>query len=397
MAQFIPRRDETIEADPHQKWLEKRSLDHESRIAKLRAELDKLLRANATSGKQVAAVNNRASATRGDGLPPGGTTGMTVRKVDSGSTATWTTEWQGLMPEYWVTLDPAGASYYVSAMGLLLGESDDEDLSKSLLPPALFSVDGKTLYPINVDNFGDAVLGPGGQGEFPMHLHVDVYPSYANEQFTIHLPSPTKFYGVTTPIYTFELYNGGSFDANVQIAAAELYYEASTVPVLGVHDPFSNPWQVEPGFLSAWSVRNVRGWGTSVTPVVYYNGGTPDAASSDPWWEQNVLRNRHCFEIAKDGALSVAVIPRRAYNATVTDLTIGQVTASVGTAPSGVDLTMVVKKNGTSISSAFTITAGTNTGVAVLTDTAFAAGDYITVEVTQTGSASDLNTQIWAG
>lgn len=83
-------------------------------------------------------------------------------------------------------------------------------------------------------------------------------------------------------------------------------------------------------------------------------------------------------------------------------ITLGNVRASVGTAPTGADITIDVNKNGTTVFTTQTnrpkIYAGqTLVSTSTPNITEFAAGDYITVDIDSIGSlnpGSDLTVQI---
>jgi hypothetical protein len=83
-------------------------------------------------------------------------------------------------------------------------------------------------------------------------------------------------------------------------------------------------------------------------------------------------------------------------------ITLGNVRASVGTAPTGADITIDVNKNGTTVFTTQTnrpkIFAGqTLVSTSTPNITEFAAGDYITVDIDTIGSlnpGSDLTVQI---
>ena len=83
-------------------------------------------------------------------------------------------------------------------------------------------------------------------------------------------------------------------------------------------------------------------------------------------------------------------------------VTITNVRASVGTAPTGASLIVDVNKNGSTIFTTQgnrpTIAASSNTDTSNVPDTtAFAAGDYMTVDVDQVGSTvagADLTVQV---
>lgn len=89
------------------------------------------------------------------------------------------------------------------------------------------------------------------------------------------------------------------------------------------------------------------------------------------------------------GAVTVQTGTARLYNDTGATLTITKVRVSAGTAPTGSALIVDVKKNGTTVfptTAKPQVAATANTGTAVPDTTAFANGDYLTVDVTQVGS-----------
>lgn len=273
MAQYIPKRDETLEADPHQKWLEGKVLAQDKALAALRAELDKLLRANAAAGKQVARINSRASGSTVCGLPPDGVTGTVLRKT--ALTWQWLPEWQGLMPEYWVSLDPAGGSYFVTKVGLSSVSATDRAMSKEILPPVLFDDGGLTMLPIETE-IGSIKV------HTPKHIYVDINPSFEGEEFTIYLPTFDNGFGPTAPFYTFKLENIGAYGAVVHIQDTDLMYEGTLEPVLGDVDS----WPVPVGFSAAWTVRNVVGVGAIAMPVTSWNGSA--GVFTDEYYETNI-------------------------------------------------------------------------------------------------------------
>jgi hypothetical protein len=66
-------------------------------------------------------------------------------------------------------------------------------------------------------------------------------------------------------------------------------------------------------------------------------------------------------------------------------IALSDVTASVGAAPTGADLIVTLKKNGSSIGTC-TISAGANTSSVTANTTALATTDYVTADITQVGS-----------
>lgn len=102
------------------------------------------------------------------------------------------------------------------------------------------------------------------------------------------------------------------------------------------------------------------------------------------------------------GAVTVQTGTLRLYNPVERALTITGVRVSAGTAPTGAALIVDVKKGGTSIFPTTPkprVAIGANTGTAVPDTTAWAAGEYLTVDVTQIGSTvagSDVTVTIQA-
>ena len=74
---------------------------------------------------------------------------------------------------------------------------------------------------------------------------------------------------------------------------------------------------------------------------------------------------------------------RKYFNASAT---MSSIDAYVSTAPTGANLTIVVKKNGTTAET-FSITAGNTSNTGISATTSFEAGDYMTVDITQVGSS----------
>ncbi|MDR6907459.1 hypothetical protein J2X63_003167 [Agromyces sp. 3263] len=285
---YVPKINLPLEGVEHARWLEKRALEQEKFNAEVRAFMARSARDSSAGARQTAVINNRhldttAAVEATNGMPPGGTTGQMIRKTSSAEgAAQWTTEWQGLMPEYWVSLSSAGGSYYVSAMSLLNSEAEDETRSLRLLPPVQFADGGTTMLPIGVGNYPDAVGGFGGQGQSPIHLYVEVNPSTDDEEFTIYPPTSDNSLGVTSPFYTFDLSVVGPHSAVVHIENTALFYEGTLTPVLGAVEP----WNLPSGFAAAWFVRNVHGWGAVAAPMVSWDGVT--ASFSDEYYETNV-------------------------------------------------------------------------------------------------------------
>lgn len=396
---FIPKINLPVESTEHARWLEKRSVDQEAFNEEVRRFMARAGKGTSAGARQVANVNNNTRETAETvssthGLPPGGGTGSILRKKSAvDGAARWTYEFQGMMPEYWVSLDPAGGSYYVSGLGLEETGGNDQAAAKLLLPPVLFADGGTTMLPIDTGNYPDGIANPlNGQNQSPIHLYVEVYPSFDGEEFTIYPPTDDNSLGVTAPFYTFELYNATAFEAVVNIEDAHLYYAGTSVPVNGDEDV----WTLPPSYSGAWQVQNIKGYGTAVTPA----RGLGVGQSSDLYFDAHVAYMRHMDKATYPGVLATSTGGLRVTNDTVAEATIGKITASVGTAPTGADIVIVVLKNGVTITTSFAIAAGTNSGTAVLSDTSFEPGDYLTFNVTQVGSTiagSNLTIQTWFG
>lgn len=90
-------------------------------------------------------------------------------------------------------------------------------------------------------------------------------------------------------------------------------------------------------------------------------------------------------------------------NLTGSTLTISKVGLFIGTSPVGSALIVDIKKNGTTIfptTAKPQIAAGASSGSAVPDTTAWADGEYLTIDVTQVGSTtpgSDLTIVVVAG
>lgn len=273
---YIPRINLPAEGVEHARWLERGRLDHETRIESLEKLVKALSQANAAAARPT---NQSSETVTGIPMPP--LNGAVLR--GNGTRALWSREWQGLMPEYWVSLDPAGGSYYVTGVGFTGDGVADDGLSKSALPPVNFDDGGLTMLPIDVAGYAGADVGSiSGRAQTPIHLHVDVNPSFDGEEFTIFLPKFDNTNGATTPFYTFELENFSAFSATVHIEHTALFYEGTLTPVMGTLDP----WPIEADFHAAWWVRNVKNWGATAVPSVFWNGST--ASFTDAYYEANV-------------------------------------------------------------------------------------------------------------
>lgn len=267
MGKYIPRINLPVEGVEHARWLEEGRLDHESRIEALERLVKTLAQANSVAKPTAQATESvtgvpvpplRGAVLRGDGRKP-----------------LWSREWQGLMPEYFVSLDPAGGFYFVTKVGLSTDSATDRGLSKEILPPVVFADGGLTMLPIE-DEIGSVKV------HTPIYLYVDVNPSFAGEEFTIYLPPWDNGFGPTAPFYNFKLENIGAFDAVVNIMDTELIYEGTLHPVMGDVDT----WTLTPGFSAAWSVRNVLGGGAIAAPAAYWNGSA--AVFADDYYQTNV-------------------------------------------------------------------------------------------------------------
>ena len=274
MALYIPRINLPIEAVEHARWLEKRSLDQERRITELERLVAMLM------GRSAPNVRPSASSTSGD-VPMPSLTGGVLRGTGPFGALRWSYEWQGLMPQYAVTLSP-GDPYWANGPLALSGSYvNDSVAAKELLPPVEFDDDGHTLLPIDFFNYADPQGGEfSGAAQAPIALRVEVEPLEEGEEFTIHLPPHSNANGASTPWYVFSLHNISlTYSATVNIEETDLYYPLSDVPVNGD----VNTWSVAPAYEAGWHVKNVLGFGAVAEPVAYT--GTGGAVfCSDPYY-----------------------------------------------------------------------------------------------------------------
>lgn len=377
---YIPRINLPLEAVEHARWLEKRAVDSKKETDELRRLVETLLKQNATSARRSAAQSQSASS----GLPPGGTIGMLPYKSGSSDQAVgWVYGWQGLMAEYWVTLQDGSSSYSVTAVG------DSAEVTKALLPPITFSGTGeRTMDSIDFVNYGTEYGGVP-----PFHLNVEVVPQSDGETFTVNLPTYPHSTGPSAPYYTLRFVNDTAFEAHVLVPNAKLFYAATRIPVLG-----DTAWDLPAGFNAAWHVLWVNGEGSAAVPVRAFLGTN---TSSDEYYDAAVLDMQHMFPWFAGGAVVVGAGPHRITNDTLHTMRVGKITTSVGTAPTGASLIVEVLKNGVTLLGTAEILAGESYAVADLESSrSLAAGDYVTFDVTQVGSTvagSDLTVQVWAG
>jgi hypothetical protein len=276
LAEYIPRINLPIEGVEHARWLEKRSLDHERRITELERLVAMLLAQNNT-GARAGAVTNTTS---GD-VPLPALTGGVLRGAGPSGKLRWTYEWQGLLPQYNVTLSD-GAPYSTNGpLGLSPSYETDYGLAQQYLPPVEFDDDGHTLLPIDFLNYSDPSGGEfSGAGQAPIHLQVEVEPLFNGDEFTIHLPPFSNANGATTPFYTFVLKNISlTYTASVNIEETDLYYPLSDVPVNGDVDT----WSLAPSYEAGWHVKNVLGFGAVAEPAAYTGSGGA-VFCSDPYY-----------------------------------------------------------------------------------------------------------------
>lgn len=383
---YIPKINLPPEGVEHARWLERRSIEHERLI-------DRLL--SKDTGTGYVRATSDASASSG-GLPPGGVVSSVVRKSSPlDGHAKWTFERQGLLPEYWVTLAAGAASYYVTGLGD--ASVTDQTATISLLPAVEFTDDGKTMLPINVGTLRD---GPSGvEAQAPIHLFVEVHPSFDGEEFTVSPPPFSSYPSTVAPFYTFNLVNATAYQAVVNIDGTRLYYVGTNVPVNG--DPYT--WTLPPSYQGAWHVMQAQNWGTAAVPL---SSGDSDRNTSDPWYDNNVRFLSHCFEFRYPGALATSTGAQRVYNDHAAAIAVGRIRASVGTAPTGsavtVDVVLHYDESTTEVLDTVTIPAGEHTAVTAsgLEYSMINPGEWVTVDVTAVGSSvagSDLNVQVWAG
>lgn len=157
-------------------------------------------------------------------------------------------------------------------------------------------------------------------------------------------------------------------------------------------DTRENPWVSEDGVVDFYLDK----------PRIVDIGITPEGSTSETVLQdqsvgdEEVYKETFAFTVA--GVVSVGVGNLRFY--IEDDCVIETVRASVGAPPTGSDLVVDVNLNGASVFTTSphpTVATGANTGVAVPDTVAAAAGDYLTFDIDQVGSAtpgSDLVIQI---
>lgn len=157
-------------------------------------------------------------------------------------------------------------------------------------------------------------------------------------------------------------------------------------------ETFPNPRVFEDGILDFY-LDKAKIIDIGITP----EGSTAETVIRNQWvGDAEVYKETLSFTLA--GGVTVQTGRLRFYieDASV----IESVRASLGVPSSGADVAVDVLKNGTSIfptSAKPTVVAGENTGTAVPDTTALAAGDYITLDITQIGSTAsgaDLVVQV---
>jgi hypothetical protein len=392
---YIPKINLPVEGVEHARWLEKRAVEQlafNEEVRRFMARADKSVSAGA---RQTTIVNNKTQ-TGGSGLPAGGVTSSVVRKISPAEgAAAWSFERQGLLPEYWVTLDPDGASYYVTGLGD--GSAADRAATKPLLPPVTFSDGGKTLNPINVGGFEGWTSGVEAVG--PFHLFVELHPSVDGEEFTVSLPQFSSYPVTVAPFYTFNLVNATGFEAVVNIEGTRLYYAGTNVAVNGD----DGVWTLPGMYQGAWHVLQAQNWGTACVPL---NSGDSDRNTSDVWFDDNVRFLSHCFTFPYSGSLTTSTGALRFYNDKAAAVAVGRIRASVGTAPTGaaitVDVVLHYDESTTEVLETVTIPAGEHTAVTAsgIEYSMVNPGEWLTVDVTAVGSTvagSNLTVQVWVG
>lgn len=411
---FIPRRNETLEADQHQKWLEKGLLAITKRVAAVEASLAKLLAANATSGKQVAVINARetgSSVSGGGGLPEGGYRGSVLAR-DNDGTARWTSPIGSIVPKYYITLEDGASTYQVNTYGSF----GTQDAAKLMLPAPLFeySPDVAMDWPISWANeFSTA--GGFESDPMPIQLEVTVVPHSDGETFDIEVPSSWMGSG-GAPWFTLVVFNSTAYTASLRIGSDAVVYEGGWYR----SDVYED---LAPGEYLAWKVDNVEFEGVAKVQPFWASknlgGGIRAAVPLDnQYWKQvRALEYEHSYTFG--GSLSTTTGGFRFYNNRPASVRIGKVVASVGTAPTGASIQIEAKINGTTdiFATPLTIPAGEFfadavpdagdtdiSGVWVLPAGDVAVllmpDDYLSVEVTQVGSSvpgSDLNVQVYYG
>lgn len=370
MAKFIPPINLPNEGVAHARWLEKGLLAVQSAIEAILRRLDAIEKQLAALGRR----NGDSTVVEGSGLPMPPLTGGVLRGTTN---PRWTYEWQGLLPEYYVTLDSVNGSTYTTTE---LGGSPS---SLGLLPIVKFSDGGTTMQVISLLNYADSK----GGGQFPIYLSVDVMPSFDGEEFTIYPPDPLNTDGSSVPYYKLQITNPTAYTASVMVSGGHIsfdqtamHYAGTRVPVMGT----VTAWTVEPSAFLAWHVEVHKGWGATATPVVIND--IPGARFSDPFYDLNVAAMANMYPFTgTDGTH---------YNDTSAVIRLGRVRASTD-APVGADVEVDVLVGGVSVlTSPLVIPSGETTGVLVPDEAWWPAGDALTVTAT---GGTGLTVQVWAG
>jgi len=412
----LPNRNAPDQMVPYLKELERRLFAAEAELERNRNAASIAGRAATTVNNFTTDVHNAGNATAAQvaintadilelqgraGLPEGAEPHASLIVNRSTSAVQWATPAFSVIPQYFVWMEEGKSGYSVTHVGNI---SSDE--SKEILPEVRFDNNGHTMLPITT---WDA-----GRDEGPISLNMEFYPHYDGEKFDIYLPAAGSSYGASVPYFLLKLYNNSSlYSVTVDLWDNFLVYGGTTIPVAG-----------DNGIMTLESKQNfqwfVMGGGPdaierAVYPLPRVNGSSGASAFHDKQYTLQIKAMERCQAFSAQGELSVAAGAHRFYNDTLEQLRLGQIRATVGTAPTGSDIQIDVKRNGASVFSVpLVIPAGSTTAVAtpgVLTHTfndygsnwnlaLLDPGDYLTVDILAVGSTfagADLTVQVYYG
>lgn len=284
---YIPKINLPVESTEHARWLEKCAVEQklfEDEVRKFMASFGKGASANAT---QVAVINSRETPNVAV-VPQPALTGTVLRGLGSGRPIVWAPEWQGLMPEYNVSLAATGGTWAVINMNIGYDDSYESDVAKSALPPVEFADGGTTMLPIRATSYGDALRPGDSGGQTPMVLRVTVNPTAHNDPFAIHVPYLDHSTGTSAPFYKLLITNPTAFDASVELfsgAGSQIFYAGTAVPLMGALDV---PFTVAAGVAVAWHVELFSGISAAATPVYGYIPSLSGYGWYDPYYAANL-------------------------------------------------------------------------------------------------------------
>jgi len=171
------------------------------------------------------------------------------------------------------------------------------------------------------------------------------------------------------------------------LAQGEFGYEADTGNLKigdGTTAWTSLPYYTSIGGANLDNLIDVDTSGVSVGDVLKWNGATWAPAADDDtiYSDVDYVEKQYRY----DGALALNTGTARLYMPA--DIAQYAVNGHVGTASTSGDVTVDILKNGAQ-DATLTILQGATTGT-VTSSTSFVAGDYITIDITGAGDASDL-------